>query len=42
MIRTGYLRWEIDAEDARVKEDAYSREVILIARPTFRHLTIKH
>ncbi|MCY2935874.1 MAG: hypothetical protein NT172_17110 [Planctomycetota bacterium] len=42
MIRTGYLRWEIDAQDERTKEDAYARQVILTARPTFRHLTIKH
>ena len=42
MIRTGYLRWEIEAEDVHSKDDAYAREVRLTARPTFRHLTIKH
>ncbi|MFM7128467.1 MAG: hypothetical protein ACKO0V_03810, partial [bacterium] len=38
MIRTGYLRWEIEAEDVRCAEDRASREVILRARPTFRRL----
>lgn len=42
MIRTGYLRWEIEAEDARCKDDAYSREVRFLARPTYRKLIIKH
>lgn len=42
MIRTGYLRWEIDAEDVRCKEDPYSREIRFLARPTFRRLVIKH
>lgn len=42
MIRTGYLRWEIDATDDRCKDDAYAREVRFTARPTYRKLTIKH
>ncbi len=42
MIRTGYLRWEIEAEDIRCAEDRASREVILRARPTYRRLIIKH
>lgn len=42
MIRTGYLRWEIEAEDVRSSGDPYAREVRLTARPSFRRLTIKH
>ncbi len=41
MIRTGYLRWEIEAEDRRVAGDAWSREVILRARPTYRRLLVQ-
>jgi hypothetical protein len=36
MIRTGYLRWEIDATDARAEADLKAREVTLRARPTYR------
>ena len=28
MIRTGYLRWEIDVDDARCAVDAAAREVV--------------
>lgn len=42
MIRTGYLRWEIEAEDVRSGADPYAREVRITARPTYRNLRIKH
>ena len=42
MIRTGYLRWEIDAEDVRAPNDPAAREVRLTARPTFRRVAVKH
>jgi hypothetical protein len=41
MIRTGYLRWEIEAEDARSSVDATAREVILRARPSYRTVRVK-
>ena len=41
MIRTGYLRWEIDVTDERSKADAAAREVIFLARPTYRTLRVK-
>ena len=41
MIRTGYLRWEIEADDVRSKQDATAREVIFRARPTFRRVLVK-
>lgn len=42
MIRTGYLRWEIDAEDVRSSADPASREVRLTARPSYRRVCVKH
>lgn len=42
MIRTGYLRWEIDVQDIRSRDDERSREVIFLARPSFRTVRIKH
>lgn len=36
MIRTGYLRWEIEAEDVRSLADPRAREVQLLARPSYR------
>ncbi len=42
MIRTGYLRWEIDVQDIRSRDDERSREVIFLARPSFRTIRIKH
>lgn len=42
MIRTGYLRWEIDAHDAKSLIDPASREVILLARPSYRVLRMKN
>ena len=41
MIRTGYLRWEIDAEDARSAADPTAREVTLRARPSYRVVKLK-
>ena len=41
MIRTGYLRWEIDVEDVRSKIDATAREVIFRARPSYRVIRVK-
>src|SRR5947208_607112 len=42
MIRTGYVRWEIEAEDSKSSHDASAREVILKARPTYRSVRIKN
>jgi len=41
MIRTGYLRWEIDVEDTRSAADARAREVIFCARPSYRTVRVK-
>lgn len=41
MIRTGYLRWEIEAEDIRSRADALAREVVFLARPTHRIVRVK-
>ena len=41
MIRTGYLRWEIEARDARSAVDASAREVTLKARPSYRTVRVK-
>jgi hypothetical protein len=41
MIRTGYLRWEIDVEDARSAADASAREVTFRARPSYRRVRVK-
>jgi len=40
MIRTGYLRWEVEADDARSLADATAREVTLRARPTYRMVRV--
>jgi hypothetical protein len=42
MIRTGYLRWEIDAQDERSASDSLAREVALVARPSFRRVLVKN
>jgi len=42
MIRTGYIRWEIDASDDRCPNDSAAREVRLIARPSYRRISVKH
>ncbi|WP_165227936.1 hypothetical protein [Aquisphaera insulae] len=41
MIRTGYLRWEIEVEDVRSPADAQAREVVFLARPSHRVVRIK-
>ena len=41
MIRTGYLRWEIDVDDARCVADSRAREVLFRARPSYRVVRIK-
>src|SRR3954454_24139069 len=41
MIRTGYLRWEIEADDVRSPVDALAREVVFLARPTHRVVRVK-
>ena len=41
MIRTGYLRWEIEADDARSAADAAAREVTFRARPSYRVVRLK-
>ncbi|RUL86952.1 hypothetical protein [Tautonia sociabilis] len=41
MIRTGYLRWEIEAADGRSQADRMAHEVVLKARPTYRTVRIQ-
>ena len=41
MIRTGYLRWEIEVNDRRSAVDPQAREVVFLARPTHRTVRIK-
>jgi hypothetical protein len=41
MIRTGYLRWEIDVDDVRCAVDQSAREVIFRARPSYRVVRVK-
>ncbi len=41
MIRTGYLRWEIDVRDERSRDDRQAREVIFVARPSYRVVRVK-
>ena len=42
MIRTGYLRWEIEAEDARSPADPKAREATFRARPGYRVVRVKN
>ncbi len=42
MIRTGYLRWEIDVTDDRCPSDARSREITFRARPSYRLVRVKN
>ena len=42
MIRTGYLRWEIEVSDDRSQADPRSREVVFLARPTHRLVRVKN
>ncbi len=41
MIRTGYLRWEIDVSDDRSPVDPRAREVTFLARPGYRTVRVK-
>jgi len=41
MIRTGYLRWEIEAGDGRSAVDPTAREVAFRARPSYRVVRVK-
>jgi hypothetical protein len=41
MIRTGYLRWEIEVDDVRSQVDNLAREVTFRARPTHRVVRVK-
>jgi hypothetical protein len=41
MIRTGYLRWEIDVQDVRSADDSLAREVVFLARPSYRTVRAK-
>jgi hypothetical protein len=41
MIRTGYLRWEIEVADARSAVDSRAREVTFLARPSYRVVRVK-
>jgi hypothetical protein len=41
MIRTGYLRWEIEVDDARSAADPAAREVSFLARPSYRVIRVK-
>lgn len=42
MIRTGYLRWEIEATDGRCAADAEAREVVFRARPSYRVVRVRN
>ena len=41
MIRTGYLRWELEVQDRRCGADLLAREVAFLARPTYRRLRVR-
>jgi hypothetical protein len=41
MIRTGYLRWEIDVSDERSEVDPRARQVVFRARPSYRVVRVK-
>jgi hypothetical protein len=41
MIRTGYLRWEIEVSDVRSPLDVQARAVVFLARPTHRVVRVK-
>ncbi len=42
MIRTGYLRWEIEVQDDRSAVDPQAREVTFLARPGYRTVRVKN
>ncbi|GIW88332.1 MAG: hypothetical protein KatS3mg108_2656 [Isosphaeraceae bacterium] len=41
MIRTGYLRWEIEVEDTRSAVDRDAREIVFLARPSYRRVVVR-
>jgi hypothetical protein len=41
MIRTGYIRWEIEVQDRRSPDDPLAREVVFLARPSYRVVRVK-
>jgi hypothetical protein len=41
MIRTGYIRWEIEVQDLRSPGDPLAREVVFLARPSYRVVRVK-
>src|SRR5262249_46416106 len=41
MIRTGYLRWEIDVSDDKCPVDPRAREVVFRARPAYRVVRVR-
>jgi hypothetical protein len=41
MIRTGYIRWEIEVQDRRSPDDPAAREVVFLARPSYRVVRVK-
>lgn len=41
MIRTGYLRWEIEVDDVKNAVDLTSRDVLFLARPSYRFVRVK-
>ncbi len=42
MIRTGYLRWEIEVDDRRSAVDPKARDVVFLARPSYRTVRVKN
>jgi hypothetical protein len=41
MIRTGYLRWEIEVDDVKNAVDPTARDVVFLARPSHRFVKVK-
>lgn len=41
MVRTGYVRWEVEVADRRCPGDPWSGEVSLFARPTYRRTRVR-
>ncbi|MGH7129290.1 MAG: hypothetical protein ACREIV_12030 [Planctomycetaceae bacterium] len=41
MVRTGYLRWEIEAADRLCEQDRMAREIVFLARPTYRRILVR-
>lgn len=42
MIRTGYLRWEIEVAEGRSDQDRSAREVRFLARPSYRVVRVRN